>query len=143
MAQKITVVLEDDLDGGPASETVLFSLDGVAYEIDLNDGNAAGLRDAMAPYVGAGRRTGGRSASGGGHGTGGGGRGGGGAGRGRSARASTLGSPEARPWRRPRRRFARRTAAGPTVQTTIAEAVLTREAPPGRGGLHNMDKLKG
>jgi hypothetical protein len=64
MAQKITVVLEDDLDGGPASETVLFSLDGVAYEIDLNDGNAAGLRDAMAPYVGAGRRTGGRSASG-------------------------------------------------------------------------------
>ena len=64
MAQKITVVLEDDLDGGPASETVLFSLDGVAYEIDLNDGNAAGLRDAMAPYVGAGRRTGGRTASG-------------------------------------------------------------------------------
>ena len=64
MAQKITVVLDDDLDGGPASETVLFSLDGVAYEIDLNDGNAAGLRDAMAPYVGAGRRTGGRSASG-------------------------------------------------------------------------------
>ncbi len=64
MAQKITVVLEDDLDGGPASETVLFSLDGVAYEIDLNDGNAAGLRDAMAQYVGAGRRTGGRSASG-------------------------------------------------------------------------------
>ena len=70
MAQKITVVLEDDLDGGPASETVLFSLDGVAYEIDLNDGNATRLRDAMAPYVGAGRRTGGRSTSGRGRGRG-------------------------------------------------------------------------
>jgi hypothetical protein len=64
MAQKITVVLEDDLDGGPASETVLFALDGVAYEIDLNDGNAAGLRDARAPSVGAGRRPGGRSGRG-------------------------------------------------------------------------------
>ena len=64
MAQKITVVLEDDIDGGPASETVHFSLDGVAYEIDLNDANAARLRDTMAPYVGPARRTGGRSTSG-------------------------------------------------------------------------------
>ena len=64
MAQKITVVLEDDIDGGPASETVQFSLDGVAYEIDLNDANAARLRDTMAPYVGPARRTGGRSTSG-------------------------------------------------------------------------------
>ena len=32
-------------------ETVLFSLDGIAYEIDLTDGNAAALRDAFAPYV--------------------------------------------------------------------------------------------
>jgi hypothetical protein len=28
MAQKITVALEDDLDGGPADETVRFGLDG-------------------------------------------------------------------------------------------------------------------
>ena len=41
-----------------------FSLDGVAYEIDLNDANAARLRDTMAPYVGPARRTGGRSTSG-------------------------------------------------------------------------------
>lgn len=64
MAQKITVVLEDDIDGGPATETVLFSLDGVAYEIDLNEANAGRLRDTMAPYVGPARRTGGRSTSG-------------------------------------------------------------------------------
>jgi hypothetical protein len=64
MAQKITVVLEDDIDGGPASETVQFSLDGVAYEIDLNEANASRLRDTMATYVGPARRTGGRSTSG-------------------------------------------------------------------------------
>jgi hypothetical protein len=70
MAQKITVVLEDDIDGGPASETVLFALDGVAYEIDLNDANAARLRDMLAPYVGPARRTGGRSTTGRGRGRG-------------------------------------------------------------------------
>ena len=36
MAQKITVALEDDLDGGPADETVRFGLDGAEYEIDLS-----------------------------------------------------------------------------------------------------------
>ncbi len=29
MAQKITVALEDDLDGGPADETVRFGLSGL------------------------------------------------------------------------------------------------------------------
>ncbi len=33
-------------------------LDGVAYEIDLNDKNAAKLRDAIAAYVGHGRKVG-------------------------------------------------------------------------------------
>lgn len=60
MARKTTVVLEDDLDGGPASHGISFALEGVDYEIDLNDSNAAKLRDALAPYVAAGRRTGGR-----------------------------------------------------------------------------------
>lgn len=36
-------------------ETVLFSLDGTAYEIDLTDENAAALRAAVAPYVAAAR----------------------------------------------------------------------------------------
>lgn len=43
-------------------ETVLFSLDGTAYEIDLTDQNAAALRDALAPYVAAGRSVSTRSA---------------------------------------------------------------------------------
>lgn len=64
MAQKVTVQLVDDLDGGPADETVSFSLDGVAYEIDLSTANSAALRDAFARYVGHARRTGGRSSGG-------------------------------------------------------------------------------
>lgn len=64
MAQKTQVVLIDDIDGGAADETVTFSLDGVSYEIDLSAKNAASLRDAFAPWVGSGRRTGGRSRSG-------------------------------------------------------------------------------
>ncbi|MGO1166696.1 MAG: histone-like nucleoid-structuring protein Lsr2 [Janibacter sp.] len=65
MAQRVQIILEDDLDGGDASETVTFGLDGVTYEIDLNDTNAAALRDALAGYVGAGRRVAGRKSSGG------------------------------------------------------------------------------
>ncbi|HRK44564.1 MAG TPA: Lsr2 family protein, partial [Nocardioides sp.] len=43
MAQKVHIVLEDDLDGSDATQTVSFALDGTAYEIDLNDKNAAAL----------------------------------------------------------------------------------------------------
>src|SRR5437868_15457151 len=50
MAQKVQVLLVDDLDGGTAEETVSFSLDGRAYEIDLNKKNAAKLRKTFAPY---------------------------------------------------------------------------------------------
>ena len=60
MAQKIQIILEDDIDGGEASETILFGLDGVEYEIDLSDENAAQMRDALASWVGRARRTGGR-----------------------------------------------------------------------------------
>ncbi|TQS40611.1 histone-like nucleoid-structuring protein Lsr2 [Cryptosporangium phraense] len=58
MAQKVQVLLVDDIDGGEAEETVTFSLDGVSYEIDLSSKNAATLRDAVAPYVGAARKAG-------------------------------------------------------------------------------------
>jgi hypothetical protein len=61
MAQKVHITLEDDLDGGDASETVAFGLDGRSYEIDLNNKNAKALRDALAKYVGAARRAGGRA----------------------------------------------------------------------------------
>ncbi|MBB1243103.1 Lsr2 family protein [Streptomyces durbertensis] len=58
MAQKVQVLLVDDLDGGEADETVTFALDGKSYEIDLNAENAGKLRDALAEFVKAGRRTG-------------------------------------------------------------------------------------
>jgi Lsr2 len=65
MAQKVQVILVDDVDGGNASETVTFGLDGVSYEIDLNEDNAAKLRDSLSTWVGHARRVGGRSSSGG------------------------------------------------------------------------------
>ena len=61
MAQKVQVILVDDIDGGEADETVSFALDGVSYEIDLSESNAAELRDAFAQWVGHARRVGGRS----------------------------------------------------------------------------------
>ena len=64
MAQKVHITLEDDLDGGDATETVSFGLDGRSYEIDLNDKNAKALRDALSKYVAAARRSGGRSGGG-------------------------------------------------------------------------------
>ncbi len=66
MAQKVQVILVDDVDGGEAKETVSFALDGVSYEIDVSEANAAKLRDALAPWVGHARRTSGRSGGGGG-----------------------------------------------------------------------------
>ena len=60
MAQRVNVVLVDDIDGSDADETVVFGVDGTDYEIDLSTANAAKLRDALAVYVGHGRRTGGR-----------------------------------------------------------------------------------
>lgn len=63
MAQKVQVVLVDDVDGGKADETVSFALDGVTYEIDLSTANAGQLREAFATWVGHARRVGGRTRS--------------------------------------------------------------------------------
>jgi nucleoid-associated protein Lsr2 len=60
MAQQKTVRFIDDLDGSDAAGTFDFSLDGRQYQIDLSDENAAKLRDALAPFVGAARKAGGR-----------------------------------------------------------------------------------
>ncbi len=51
MATKITVALEDDLDGGPAEETVRFGLGGAQYQIDLNTNNARAFRTQLAPFL--------------------------------------------------------------------------------------------
>ena len=61
MAQKVQVILVDDVDGGEAEESVAFGLDGVNYEIDLSTSNAEALREALAPWVGHARRVGGRA----------------------------------------------------------------------------------
>lgn len=64
MAQRVQVFLvcdlhEEEVEG---TETVSFSLDGSAYEIDVCDSHAGQLRDSFAPYVGAARRAGRTSA---------------------------------------------------------------------------------
>ncbi|GAB4097927.1 Lsr2 family protein [Sinomonas halotolerans] len=56
MAQKVKIILVDDIDGGSAEETVRFGLDGASYEIDLSAANAAKLRESLAEYVAAGRK---------------------------------------------------------------------------------------
>ena len=58
MAQRVQVILEDDVDGSVAEETIRFSLDGVDYEIDLSTDNAEKFRDSIAPWVGHARRVG-------------------------------------------------------------------------------------
>jgi hypothetical protein len=71
MAQQVTIALEDDLDGGPADQTVRFGLGGADYEIDLNSENAAVFRKEVAPFIeharnagrGPGRRPGRTAAS--------------------------------------------------------------------------------
>jgi hypothetical protein len=55
MAKQTIVKLTDDIDGTSADETVVFSVDGKAYEIDLSKKNAQALRNALQPYVDAAR----------------------------------------------------------------------------------------
>jgi hypothetical protein len=58
MAQKVTVALEDDLDGGPADETVQFGIGGSEYEIDLSKKNARAFRRKLEPYIEHARKAG-------------------------------------------------------------------------------------
>jgi Lsr2 len=51
MAQKVSVLLVDDIDGSDADETVKFGLDGTHYEIDLNGDHAQELRGQLSRYV--------------------------------------------------------------------------------------------
>ena len=68
MAQKVTTHIVDDLTGDAiedgSGETVQFALDGTQYEIDLTDGNAKQLRDALSDYVAAARKVSSRSGRG-------------------------------------------------------------------------------
>lgn len=86
MARKVLVRLVDDLDGLPSEDvaTVTFSLDRVDYQIDLNESNASKLREGLADFVTAARRTGGRIKRG----------------AGASARAAANDGPAIREWAR-------------------------------------------
>lgn len=70
MAQRVQIVLTDDIDDTKADGTVTFGYAGSSYEIDLSDGNRAALEEALAPYIAAarkvssGRRTAGKRKSG-------------------------------------------------------------------------------
>jgi hypothetical protein len=67
MAQRFQVLVVCDLhaDETPGTETVSFTVDGASYELDVCDQHASEVRNAFAPYVGAGRRIGRNSGSGG------------------------------------------------------------------------------
>jgi hypothetical protein len=56
MARKVEVRYTDDLDDGPAAETVSFSLDRTGYEIDLSAKNAKELRTVLDRFIQHGRR---------------------------------------------------------------------------------------
>jgi hypothetical protein len=51
VASKTVVEWVDDIDGGPAAETVTFALDGVEYEIDLSTEHATALRASMKEFI--------------------------------------------------------------------------------------------
>ena len=51
-------ILVDDVDGTTlATETIRFGYGGAHYEVDLCAENAASLREAMEPFIAAGRRS--------------------------------------------------------------------------------------
>ncbi len=62
MAQRVQVVLLDDIDGGSADETLKFSVEGASYEIDLSTAHAVEFRAAVAPWLKAARKVSGRTA---------------------------------------------------------------------------------
>ena len=58
MAQRVSVVLVDDIDGSEATQTIPFSFEGTQYEIDLSEDNIDRFREVLAPYIGHARRAG-------------------------------------------------------------------------------------
>ncbi len=56
MAQRVEIVLTDDLDESKADSTVTFGYAGATYEIDLSDANRTALEEALAPYIAAARK---------------------------------------------------------------------------------------
>jgi nucleoid-associated protein Lsr2 len=60
MSSKVIVLLEDDVDGTKADETIEFGIDGTTYNIDLSDSNAEKLRGALDGYISKARKVSGK-----------------------------------------------------------------------------------
>jgi hypothetical protein len=60
MASRTIVLLEDDVDGAKADETIEFGIDGTTYAIDLSDSNAKNLRGALDGYIRKARKVSGK-----------------------------------------------------------------------------------
>jgi hypothetical protein len=56
MAQTVTTVILDDLDGSADARPVHFGLDTINYEIDLSDTNLEDFDEALHPWVQHARR---------------------------------------------------------------------------------------
>ena len=56
MAQEVITRLVDDIDGGEADQTVVFSWGSAQYEIDHNDKNADKMAKALQPYLDTARK---------------------------------------------------------------------------------------
>jgi hypothetical protein len=68
VAQRVRVLLTCDVHGDetPGDETVIFSVDGVGYEMDVCATHAARFRETLGEYIGVARRaSGGRGRRGG------------------------------------------------------------------------------
>jgi hypothetical protein len=61
VAQKVQTVYIDDIDGGEASGTVRFGLDGTDYEIDLSTRHSEALHKSLLTYIEHARKVGGAS----------------------------------------------------------------------------------
>jgi hypothetical protein len=49
MAQKVMLI--DDLDGSEGAETIRYSVDGQAYEVDLSEENADRFRSVLKEFI--------------------------------------------------------------------------------------------
>lgn len=56
MARRMVEVLTDDIDGGDATTSITFSIDGTNYVIDLNDENSAKFHETMKKWTSAARK---------------------------------------------------------------------------------------
>ena len=56
MARQVIERLVDDIDGSEATQSVAFGVDGLAYQIDLNDQHADDLRNRLSPFLEVARR---------------------------------------------------------------------------------------